>query len=428
MENEYSIEAFRGKLDALTESLVDPNGQISFEQIIQEAKNTTPIHEIESIRHRILRDTNNENRNTNTMARATADGPIFTETTPQSLQRYPRMADTTFSHRNPSSPPTGTRTSGSTNRIPPVSMRTTNHVTHHDSLFGSSSSPEPPTPVKTPLRTSQSNNNQYQHHSHHRDHLDRYTTTGGSHSNGTTTATPTISSDRRYVAHSSAAATGSANPERNTTLLSTSHDQHTTGSAATTSTPPRTSTFSRPFSEFPTQRHPPPARSTIDLHDDTPHHPQEHMRMQLNEMYHTLQQHEARIQELEHENDILLHRRPPRSTTIGRYGTGGVPSPPPPPARTRPRRDENDPPARTDRTASYVRSNHRNSNHHTAVNPPSSTASVSMTHHTNHHHSPGKQFVAEFLQIMDLPPDLHEPLSNIMDRQCFVSPSGRSSP
>ena len=84
MENEYSIEAFRQKLDELTESL---DNNIQLDRILQDAINTTPIKDIEAIRSQVLySDT------TNTMV--LTDDPILTETTTPQLRRFPMMAET----------------------------------------------------------------------------------------------------------------------------------------------------------------------------------------------------------------------------------------------------------------------------------------------------------------------------------------------
>ena len=190
-DNEYSIEAFRQKLDELTESLDD---KLNVDQIIQNAKNTTPITQIVSLQQQHHAHEINSNSATSIVM---TDDLNRVETTP-TLRRFP-MTTAKFSRSNNSSTTidtntgTGTSSSRNTRILSSATSNSTNH-THNSLLLSSASSPEPPTPVKTPLRTSSSSHQNI-----------RSTVSGIGH----TMTTPTIV-ERRYNARASA--TSNATP------------------------------------------------------------------------------------------------------------------------------------------------------------------------------------------------------------------------
>ncbi len=288
MENEYSIEAFRQKLDELTESL-DHN--INFEKIIQDAKNTTPVKQI------------------------------------MSLQSQPQSDGTTRNSQG----------------------------------IASSASPEPPTPVKTPLRRQ----NQY----------------GVYHPDRSTMTTPSVP-ERRLGPRSSTVQSTTRNPPplQSTTTASSRSPDRTTATAGATAAK---------------------SAATAPPHQDTTTTP-ESIQRQMNELYHTLEQQEERIRQLEYENDVCL----PPSMRATPYGSSSS-------SRSHRRRYPDDPHSRRRRPVSTTTpsSSDIRGGGHQSSSRPGSTA------------SPGQRFVEELVQIMDLPLDLHEPLSHIMDRQ-FYSENG----
>ena len=363
MENEYSIEAFRQKLDELTESL-DHN--INFEKIIQDAKNTTPVKQIMSLQSQP------QSAGMSAIA-SSSDDPILVQTAPQ-LRRLPMTAVTDFTDN----------ATTTTNRTSHISSQQSSLLSSNRNTTRGIASPEPPTPVKTPLRR------QNHHHQHHPDR--------------STTPSSSVQPERRLPGPQPRMSTVESTTTNPSPLPSTrtassrppDPSRATMGATATNALPlphPDTTTTT------PETRMPPPQR-------------------QWNELFRTLQQHEERIRQLEYENDQawLFQQQPSRQTTAT-YDAGGSSSRSH--RSSHRRRYPEDPGIRhfvsTTATPSFssdhVRGGHDHHHQSNSNRPLGSTA------------SPGQRFVEELVQIMDLPSDLHEPLSRIMDRQ-FYSGNG----
>ena len=343
-DDEYSIQAFRQKLDALTESLDPNNNNTHLEQILHDAKNTTPIQQIVSVRDQILLDDETTIISTTTTAEDV-------ESTPQ-LRRFPMTMAAASECSVPSSR---------------HNLRNDHHSTSQNrnpnsTFLSSSASPEPPTPVKTPLRRSSTQTH------HHRSGDTGIRSHNINNTKNSRSVTTPRTSERRYTARLSTVPTTTSTTTQPPTLFSsfTSPEQRTTGT---------TTSFDAPTNSRETiGRHQPQQQQHNHTSNTVMNHHQnddddDDIQKQLHEMRQTLQQQDARIRALEQDNDILLLRRP--RTTYHRSGQDRAPS---------------------------------HDQQHVG---------------RQHYRSPGKQFVAEFVQIMDVPSDLQDPLSDIMDRQFF---------